>query len=60
MNVFVEQFATEHVRGSRIQYQIRCKNDTFLVERLREAGLPKSGDQVSFGWNPEDSMLFPE
>ncbi|CUS53148.1 Putrescine transport ATP-binding protein PotA (TC 3.A.1.11.1) [hydrothermal vent metagenome] len=59
-NVFSGELFNEYVLGSRIQYQIRCKNDTFLVERLREAGLPKSGDQVSFGWNPEDSMLFPE
>ena len=59
-NVFSGELFNEYVLGSRIQYQIRCKSDTFLVERLREAGLPKSGDQVSFGWSPEDSMLFPE
>jgi len=59
-NVFSGELFNEYVLGSRIQYQIRCQSDTFLVERLREAGLPKSGDQVSFGWNPEDSMLFPE
>lgn len=59
-NVFSGELFNEYVLGSRIQFQIRCNSDTFLVERLREAGMPKSGDQISFGWSPEDSMLFPE
>ena len=59
-NVFSGELFNEYVLGSRIQYQIRYNDDTFLVERLREAETPKSGDQIRFGWSPQDSMLFPE
>ncbi|GIT53058.1 MAG: hypothetical protein Ct9H300mP16_02180 [Pseudomonadota bacterium] len=38
-NVLGELF-NEYVLGSRIQYQIRINDDTFLGERLRESGSP--------------------
>ena len=59
-NVFSGELFNEYVLGSRIQYQIRINDDTFLVERLRESGSPESGEQIRFGWSAEDSMLFPE
>lgn len=48
----------EYLLGSRVQYQVRAKGVTLLVERLREAEQPDR--QVTLSFAPEDSMLFSE
>lgn len=51
----------EYLLGSRIQYQVRAGELTFLVEELRaeEAGRTP-GEQVRLAWKAGDSMLFAE
>ncbi|MEL6998099.1 MAG: ABC transporter ATP-binding protein [Pseudomonadota bacterium] len=48
----------EYLLGSRVQYQVRAKGVTLLVERLRDADTPDRNIELSFA--PEDSMLFSE
>lgn len=48
----------EYLLGSRVQYQVRAKGVTLLVERLRDAERPDK--RISLAFAPEDSMLFPE
>jgi len=52
------QIFNEYLLGSRVQYQVRSGDLTFLVERLRDAGQPDKDAKLSF--SPEDSMLFAE
>ena len=51
----------EYLLGSRIQYQVRSGNMTFLVEDLRADAAPRSpGDRLALTWQPGDSMVFAE
>ena len=51
----------EYLLGSRIQYQVRSGDMTFLVEDLRADAAPRSpGDRVALTWQPGDSMVFAE
>ncbi len=51
----------EYLLGSRMQYQIRAGDLTFLVEALR-ADSPghQAGERVHLAWRAADSMLFAE
>ncbi len=48
----------EYLLGSRVQYQVRTRGFTLLVERLRDAEQPDR--QIALSFTPEDSALFPE
>jgi len=48
----------EYLLGSRVQYQVRARGMTLLVERIRDAEQPERHISLSFA--PEDSMLFSE
>ena len=48
----------EYLLGSRVQYQVRARGVTLLVERLRDAQEP--GRNITLSFAPEDSMLFSE
>ena len=60
VNALQGEIFNEYLLGSRIQFQIRASGSTFLVERMRESGETVSGKSVRFGWNPAESLLFPE
>lgn len=57
-NILNGEIFNEYLLGSRIQFQVRCKGSTFLVERLREAGRPAPGEQVKFGWSADRAEPF--
>jgi len=49
--------------GSRLQYQVRSKNDGthWLVEKLQDEPYEGALDEdVVIGWRPEDSILVAE
>jgi spermidine/putrescine transport system ATP-binding protein len=50
----------EYLLGSRVQYQVRAGERTFLVEKLREQ-MPEGARNraVAIGWDAKDSMIFP-
>lgn len=48
----------EYLLGSRVQYQVRAKGVTLLVEKLRDDDDPERDVALSFA--PEHSMLFSE
>jgi len=52
----------DYALGSRVQYQVRSKTgEPWLVERLQdEEFTARSGDRVTLGWRPEDSILVSE
>jgi len=51
----------EYLLGSRIQYQVRSGEMTFLIEELRAESVTRaSGDQVALTWRTADSMVFSE
>ena len=51
----------EYLLGSRIQYQVRSGEMTFLVEELRADAVTRApGDQVTLIWQAADSMVFAE
>lgn len=56
--VIVGEIFNEYLLGSRVQYQVRAKGVTLLVERLRDADAPDR--QIALSFAPEDSMLFSE
>jgi spermidine/putrescine transport system ATP-binding protein len=60
VNELTGEIFNEYLLGSRIQFQLRSENHTFLVECMRESGRPGAGESVRFGWTPAESMLFPE
>lgn len=58
-NAISGEVFNEYLLGSRVQYQIRCQGQTFLLERLRESAAPLARQaQVRIGWNPNDALLF--
>lgn len=52
----------EYSLGSRVQYQIRmAEGATWVVERLRDERYSgKLDDEVTIGWQPEDTILVAE
>jgi spermidine/putrescine transport system ATP-binding protein len=58
-NTLSGKLYNDYSLGSRVQYQVRSENGAhWLVERLQdEAFEGKSGDTVTLGWRPEDSIL---
>jgi spermidine/putrescine transport system ATP-binding protein len=51
----------EYLLGSRIQYQVRSGEMTFLIEELRADAVTRApGDQVTLIWQAVDSMVFAE
>ena len=48
----------EYLLGSRIQYQVRAGEMTFLVEKQRDSAPPEVQSKLTF--SPENSMLFAE
>jgi spermidine/putrescine transport system ATP-binding protein len=50
----------DYALGSRVQYQVRTEHggDHWLVERLQDDPFDgTSGDKVTVGWRPDDSIL---
>ena len=55
------QVFNEYLLGSRIQYQVRAGDLTFLVEELRaDSSGHRAGEKVRLAWKPAESMLFAE
>ncbi|MBT5781519.1 MAG: ABC transporter ATP-binding protein [Rhodospirillaceae bacterium] len=51
----------EYLLGSRIQYQVRSAEMTFLIEELRADAVTRAlGDKVTLTWRASDSMVFAE
>jgi len=51
----------EYLLGSRIQYQVRSGDMTFLIEELRADAVDRAlGDHVTLTWRTVDSMVFAE
>jgi spermidine/putrescine transport system ATP-binding protein len=51
----------EYLLGSRIQYQVRAGELTFIVEELRaDSSGHRAGEKVRLAWKPAESMLFAE
>jgi spermidine/putrescine transport system ATP-binding protein len=60
-NIVEGELFNEYLLGSRMQYQIRAGDQTFLMEKLRADGAaPRPGERVRITWQPADSMLFAE
>ena len=60
-NAIAGELFNEYLLGSRIQYQVRSGDLTFLVEELRTDALNrKPGDPVTLTWQAGDSMVFAE
>ena len=49
----------EYLLGSRVQYQVRARGMTLLVERIRDDA-DEPAQSVALSFAPEDSMLFAE
>lgn len=57
-NVLSGQIYNEYSLGSRIQYQVRATDRTFLVEVPRASAWKKSaGGQVMIGWDARDAIV---
>jgi spermidine/putrescine transport system ATP-binding protein len=51
----------EYLLGSRIQYQVRSGEMTFLIEELGADAVNRTpGDRVTLTWRAADSMVFAE
>jgi spermidine/putrescine transport system ATP-binding protein len=51
----------EYSLGSRMQYQVRLGEATFLAEQLRDEAKPGAIDaEITIGWNALDSMVVPD
>lgn len=57
-NVLKGKLYNEYALGSRIQYQVRVGDKVFIIEKLRQQAYQGNrNDDVSIGWNAEDSIL---
>jgi len=57
-NVITGRLYNEYALGSRVQYQIRCGEQVFLVEKLRQQAYGgRLDDEVNIGWDAKDSIL---
>ena len=60
-NRFEGELFNEYLLGSRIQYQVRSGEMTFLIEELRADAMTRApGDRVMLSWRAADSMVFAE
>ncbi len=60
-NRIVGELFNEYLLGSRIQYQVRSGQMTFLVEELGADAVSRApGDRVTLTWRAVDSMVFAE
>jgi spermidine/putrescine transport system ATP-binding protein len=51
----------EYSLGSRMQYQVRLGETSFLAEQLRDEVKPGAIDaEIAIGWNALDSMVVPD